>query len=158
MKLHIAHQQATDTPVIEVADLWRWYRNFWGRKTDALKGVAFSVEPGEVMGLLGPNGAGKTTTLKILLGMLRPSRGSVRLFGRPVSDPAVRSQLGFLSEHPYFYDYLTGREFLDLCGVLCGMAGAPRRRRAHELLNRVGLENSADLRLRKYSKGMLQRL
>jgi ABC-2 type transport system ATP-binding protein len=146
------------SPVVEIQDLWRWYTGFWGRKATALKGVTFSVSAGEVVGLLGPNGAGKTTTLKILLGMLRPSRGSVRIFGRAVSDPEARNRLGFLSEQPYFYDYLSAREFLDLCGVLCGMPGAVRRRRAHELLERVGLQASADLRLRKYSKGMLQRL
>src|SRR5687768_17874045 len=132
MRLHIA-KQGQSTPVIEVNDLWRTYAGFWGRKTHALKGIEFQVNQGEVVGLLGPNGAGKTTTLKTVLGMLRPSRGSVRLYGRPVTDPAARAKLGFLSEQPYFYDYLTAREFLDLCGVLCGMNGATRRPRAHAL-------------------------
>jgi ABC-2 type transport system ATP-binding protein len=157
MRLHIA-THGSDTPVIEVNELWRTYTGNWGRKTHALKGVDFRVSQGEVVGLLGPNGAGKTTTLKTVLGMLRPSRGSVRLFGQPVTDPAARARLGFLSEQPYFYDYLTAREFLDLCGVLCGMDGATRRPRAHALLERMGLSASADVRLRKFSKGMLQRL
>jgi ABC-2 type transport system ATP-binding protein len=120
--------------------------------------VSLEVRAGEVVGLLGPNGAGKTTTLKILLGMLRPSRGSARLFGLPVTDPAARRAVGFLTEQPYFYDYLTASEFLDLCGVLCGLPAELRRRRGAELLERVGLAGAAGQRLRKYSKGMLQRL
>ena len=145
-------------PLVRIEELWRSYRGRWGRKVHALQGVNLEVRAGEVTGLLGPNGAGKTTTLKILLGMLRPSRGRAFLFGRPVSDPAARRRVGFLTEQPYFYDYLTAREFLDLCGVLCGLDGAVRRRRADELLERVGLTAAAGQRLRKYSKGMLQRL
>jgi ABC-2 type transport system ATP-binding protein len=146
-----------DPPVV-IADLRRSYRGRWGRKVEALKGVSLEAPAGQVTGLLGPNGAGKTTTIKILLGMLRASSGRVSLFGRPASDPAARARLGYLTEQPYFYDYLTGRELLDLCGVLCGIPSVERRRRADAWLERMGLAQSADLRLRKYSKGMLQRL
>lgn len=144
--------------IVDVSNLWRSYAGRWGRKVHALKGVDLQVRTGEIFGLLGPNGAGKTTTLKTILGLLHPSRGRVSLFGRPVTDAATRRKLGFLTEHPYFYDYLTGREFLDLCGVLCGLPAATRRLRAFELLEKLDLQSAADTRLRKYSKGMLQRL
>ncbi len=149
---------STDRSIIEVMDLWRSYRNFWGRESHALRGIDFSVRAGDVTGLLGPNGAGKTTTLKTILGMLKPTRGTVRLFGAEITDRAARARLGFLTEQPYFYDYLTAPEFLDLCGVLCGVDRPTRIRRTRELLEQVGLASSGSLRLRKYSKGMLQRL
>jgi len=148
---------ATEPPVV-ITDLRRSYRGKWGRKVEALKGVSLEAPAGQVTGLLGPNGAGKTTTIKILLGMLRPSSGTVKLFGRPTQDPLTRARLGFLTEQPYFYDYLTARELLDLCGVLCGIPSTERRRRGDQWLERMGLAASADLRLRKFSKGMLQRL
>lgn len=145
-------------PVLEVRDLHRWHRTRWGRKKATLCGVSFAVHPGEVFGLLGPNGAGKTTTLKILLGMLHPGAGTVRLFGRDARDVETRRRLGYLTEQPYYYDYLTAREFLDLCGVLCGLGRTERASRAVRLLEQVGLAADADVRLRRFSKGMLQRL
>ncbi|MDZ4805593.1 MAG: ABC transporter ATP-binding protein [Candidatus Eisenbacteria bacterium] len=143
---------------VSVHNLRRYYRGRWGKKVEALKGVSLEAPAGQVTGLLGPNGAGKTTTLRIILGMLRASSGIVRLFGGSVNDPASRKRLGFLTEQPYFYDYLTARELLDLCGVLCDVAPADRRRRSGYWLERMGLSHAADLRLRKFSKGMLQRL
>jgi ABC-2 type transport system ATP-binding protein len=111
-----------------------------------------------VFGLLGQNGAGKTTTLKLVLGLLRPDRGEVRLFGRPPSDPAARARVGYLPENPYFYDYLTAEEFLDFYGRLQGLSRDARRARVRAALERVGLAERASTPLRKFSKGMVQRL
>jgi ABC-2 type transport system ATP-binding protein len=128
------------------------------RKVRALRGVSFTVERGEIFGFLGPNGAGKSTTIKLLMGLLFPSGGRCELLGRKVPDVEAKRRLGFLPESPYFYDYLTGAELLDLVGRLFELPPAVRRRRAEELLARVGLERAAGLPLRKYSKGMLQRV
>jgi len=123
----------------------------------ALKDLDLSVEQGEIFGLLGPNGAGKTTTLKILMGIIFATRGTARILDRPLGDKWAKSRLGFLPENPFFYDYLTGREFLRYYGQLYGIARGERRRRAETLLERVGLADAADLPLKGYSKGMLQR-
>ncbi len=147
----------TPAPV-SVRDLRRHYRGRWGKKIEALKGVSLEAPAGQVTGLLGPNGSGKTTTLRIILGMLRASSGEVRVFGGSINDSASRRRLGFLTEQPYFYDYLTARELLDLCCVLCNIEPTDRRRRSDYWLERMGLTHAADLRLRKFSKGMLQRL
>ena len=128
-----------------------------GRKV-AVEGLDLSVRPGEIFGLLGPNGAGKTTTLKMMLALLRPDAGQVRIFGRPPADVAARRRLGFLPENPYFYDYLTAVEFLDFYGRLHGFKGAERKRRVEAVIARVGLAGSEGTPLRKFSKGMIQRL
>lgn len=133
----------------------------WGEKlhkmVEAVRGISFEVRRGEIFGFLGPNGAGKTTTIKTLLGLIFPSAGEVRLFGRPVTDPAARRRVGFLPENPYLYQYLTAREIMDLAGRLVGMREPERGRRAEELLRRVGLGSVMDRPIRKFSKGMLQR-
>lgn len=131
---------------------------FIPRRREVLHGLSFAVEAGEIFGFLGQNGAGKTTTIKLVVGLLFPDRGRVLLQGHPTSDPRSRGSLGFLPENPYFYDYLTGSEFLDFYGRLYGLDGATRRRRAAELISRLGLEPAAGLALRRYSKGMIQRL
>jgi ABC-2 type transport system ATP-binding protein len=123
-----------------------------------VRDVTFEVKRGEVFGLLGPNGAGKTTILKLLLGLIFPTSGRATLFGRPVTDVEAKRRLGFLPESPYFYDYLSGEELLDLMGRLFGLGRAERRRRTAQLLERVGLGRAGDRPLRKYSRGMLQRL
>lgn len=128
------------------------------RRVDALKDLSLSVDEGEIFGLLGPNGAGKTTTFKILMGIHFATRGTARLFGRPLDDLEVKRNIGFLPENPYFYDYLKGWEFLDFYGQLYGMAKAARRRRIEELLALVGLSHAANLPLKGYSKGMNQRI
>ncbi len=133
----------------------------WGEKlhkmVEAVRGISFEVRQGEIFGFLGPNGAGKTTTIKTLLGLIFPSAGEVKLFGRPVTDPEARRRVGFLPENPYLYQYLTAREIMDLAGRLVGMREPTRARRAEELLRRVGLGSVMDRPIRKFSKGMLQR-
>ncbi len=158
-------------PIVEIRDLTKVYvqdvigveygrlkvrlRN---RRRVALEGLNLDVEEGEIFGLLGPNGAGKTTTLKILMGLLFPTRGEATIMGRPLGDISVKAKLGFLPENPYFYDYLLGWEFLDYYGQLYGMDRAARRRRIPELLELVGLTGAANIPLKGYSKGMLQRV
>ena len=127
-------------------------------RTVAVEQLDLEVAPGQIFGLLGPNGAGKTTTLKMIMGLIRPDRGSVRLFGRPPSDPDARARVGFLPENPYFYDYLTAEEFLDFYGRLHGMPAGERHARVGELLSRVGLAGRERVPLRKFSKGMIQRI
>jgi ABC-2 type transport system ATP-binding protein len=124
----------------------------------ALHPLDLDVEEGETFGLIGPNGAGKTTTLKLLMGLVFPSRGEARILGKPVGDPAMKQQIGYLPEQPYFYDYLTGRELLNYFGQLFGLSRQERARRSSELLEKVGMTEAADVPLRKYSKGMTQRL
>jgi ABC-2 type transport system ATP-binding protein len=123
-----------------------------------LESLTFSIPRGEIFGYLGPNGSGKTTTLKILLGLLFPDRGTATILGHPLDSRAWRYRAGYLPEHPYFYDYLTAAEYLDYAGRLFGMAAPVRRERARELLRLVGLEESANVPLRRYSKGMSQRV
>lgn len=131
---------------------------FWGRRVTAVDELSLDVRRGEIYGFLGPNGAGKTTTIKMLMGLIYPSRGTARLFGRPIGDQAAKAKIGFLPESPYFYDYLTSREFLRFYGHLFGSLGATLEKRIDELLELVGMTHARDLQLRKFSKGMLQRV
>ena len=131
---------------------------FWGRRVTAVHDVDLEVQRGEVFGFLGPNGAGKTTTLKILMGLIYPTSGAAWIFGRPVGDSLAKAKVGFLPESPYFYDYLTSREFLKFYGHLFGLWGKTLDTRIDELLELVGMAHAGDLQLRKFSKGMLQRV
>src|SRR5437867_321376 len=124
----------------------------------AVKDLNLRIEPGEVYGLLGPNGSGKSTTLKIILGLVSPTRGRTEIFGRDSNLVASREAVGFLPESPYFYKYLTGRETIRFYGKLCGLRGARLKSRVEELLALVGLTSARDRRLGGYSKGMLQRI
>jgi ABC-2 type transport system ATP-binding protein len=124
----------------------------------AVRDLNLRVEAGEVYGLLGPNGSGKSTTLKIILGLISPTRGCTEIFGRNSSLVESREAVGFLPENPYFYKYLTGAETLRFFGRLCGLGGAQLKNRVGELLELVGLTNARDRRLGTYSKGMLQRI
>jgi len=147
-------------PAIETFQLEKSYSvGFWRkRRVSGLKPLTLAVERGEVFGYLGPNGAGKTTTLKLLMGLIFPTAGTARILGMEISDPRMKSQIGFLPEQPYFYDYLTASELLDYYAQLSGVRGRERSRRVQEMLARVGLAASARTQLRKFSKGMLQRV
>ena len=131
---------------------------FIPRRQEILKGISFSVAAGEIFGYLGPNGAGKTTTINCVLGLIFPDAGRIELCGRPHLDPRSKTKVGFLPENPYFYDYLTAREFLDFYGQLFGIGSDARRSRVAKLLTLVDMERAADLPLRKFSRGMLQRI
>jgi ABC-2 type transport system ATP-binding protein len=147
-------------PAIETIALEKSYTTgFWRKKRKiALRPLTLSVEEGDVFGYLGPNGAGKTTTLKLLMGLIFPSRGEARILGRDVNDPRVKAQIGFLPEQPYFYDYLTAGELLNYYAQLSGVPAKERSRRVSEVLDRVGMAENAGTQLRKFSKGMLQRV
>jgi ABC-2 type transport system ATP-binding protein len=143
---------------IEVRDLVKTYRTpFRRRKVEALRGISFQVEHGKVFGFLGPNGAGKTTTIRVLMGLIRASGGSCKIMGLPLPSRTARSRVGFLPEQPYFYDYLTVGELLDLAGRLFGLDRATRKKRADELIVKVGLDRARGQSLKKFSKGMMQR-
>jgi ABC-2 type transport system ATP-binding protein len=131
---------------------------FRRQSIDAVRDLSLRVQPGEVYGLLGPNGSGKSTTLKIILGLVSPTRGRTKIFGCDSSLVKSREAVGFLPENPYFYKFLTGEETLRFFGKLCGLRGSQLKGRACELLDLVGLTRARHQRLRTYSKGMLQRL
>jgi ABC-2 type transport system ATP-binding protein len=144
--------------VIEVTDLRKTYRTpFARRKVEALRGVTFGVERGQIFGFVGPNGAGKTTTIRMLMGLIRPTGGSAKILGHAIPSRVARTGVGFLPEAPYFYDYLTVPELLDLAGRLFGVPADERKRRADRLIERVGLGRARNQHLKKFSKGMLQR-
>jgi ABC-2 type transport system ATP-binding protein len=145
---------------IRTEKLSKQYRvGFWRpRPYVALDALTLDVRQGEIFGFLGPNGAGKTTTLKLLLQLIYPSSGRAEILGRPVGDVGVRRRIGYLPENPYFYDYLTAEELLEYFAGLFGYGGAERRRRAATLLDEVGIGAERRLQLRKFSKGMLQRI
>jgi len=145
---------------IETTELTKDYAvGFWRKRPRrALDRLSLQVDAGEVFGFLGPNGAGKTTTLKLLLQLVFPTSGEARILGRPPGDLGAKRRLGYLPENPYFYDYLTAEELLTYFGGLLGLGPADRRRRVSALLDEVGLDSERRLQLRKFSKGMLQRV
>jgi len=147
-------------PAIEILELEKTYSvGFWRKRPKiALRPLTLNVEDGEIFGFLGPNGAGKTTTLKLLMGLIFPTAGSARILGMEIHDPQVKAQIGFLPEQPYFYDYLTATELLEYYAQLSGVPAAERQRKVSEVLARSGLQNAAGTQLRKFSKGMLQRV
>ncbi|BAB76088.1 ABC transporter ATP-binding protein [Anabaena sp. FACHB-709] len=166
-------QSFTDTPdfqlttkntpsVVMTSDLRKVYRTgFWmNQKVVSLKGCSLTVYQGETFGLLGPNGAGKTTLLKLLLGIIRPSGGKGLLLGQPLGDRHIKQRVGYLSENPYLYEYLTGWEFLELAAGLFEIPASVQRQRIPELLDLVGLSvaDAQKKQMRRYSKGMLQRV
>jgi ABC-2 type transport system ATP-binding protein len=145
--------------VLEVEHLARSYRtNLSLKKYWILRDLSLSVAAGEIFGFIGPNGAGKTTTIKLIMDLVRPDAGAIRIFGESHRRVEVKRRLGFLPENPYFYDYLTAEEFLDFYARLFAIPKEARRKKTAELLERVGLANRKDRQLRKFSKGMLQRL
>jgi ABC-2 type transport system ATP-binding protein len=128
------------------------------RQVEAVKELSFEVKAGEIFGLLGPNGSGKTTTIKMMMGLIFPTAGRIDVFGEAVPNVAVKRRVGYLPENPTFYDYLRADEFLELSARLCGVDKKTRRARIPELLERVGLADALNRPLRKFSKGMLQRI
>ena len=145
---------------IEILGLEKTYSvGFWRKRPKcALRPLRLTVEDGEIFGFLGPNGAGKTTTLKMLMGLVFPTSGTARILGMALDDPKMKAQIGFLPEQPYFYDYLTARELLKYYGLLSGVNAKQLAHRVDNVLARVGLKDASDVQLRKFSKGMLQRV
>jgi ABC-2 type transport system ATP-binding protein len=145
---------------IEILGLEKTYKvGFWVKRPKrALYPLHLTVEDGEVFGFLGPNGAGKTTTLKLLMGLVFPTAGSARILGKVWTDPEVKALIGFLPEQPYFYDHLTAHELLNYYAQLSGGPAKERSRRVESTLQRVGLKDIRGVQLRKFSKGMLQRV
>lgn len=147
------------TLAVETVGLTKRYPLAWKRKVLlALDSLDLQIRPGEVFGLLGPNGSGKSTTLKLLLGLIVPSKGEARIFGQPSDSIEARRRVGFLPENPYFYGFLNGDETLRFYGKLCGVTGTKLDKRIEELIDLVGLQNGRERPLRSYSKGMLQRI
>lgn len=138
--------------------VWPKGTRFISKRVEAVKDFSFSVKKGEIFGLLGPNGAGKTTTLKILMGLIFKDKGEIEIFGLPPGSLRVKKKIGFLPENPYFYDYLKAEEFLSLVASLTGIPRRERKERIHRILEKVGLLGAIDRPLRKFSKGMLQRI
>lgn len=147
--------------VVEIKNLTKDYEvGFWRkRKVRALDDLSLSIDRGQIFGFLGANGAGKTTTLKLLMRLIFPTSGSAQILGHDIQDVNMHQRIGYLPENPYFYDYLTAREFLDYCAEIFGYPAAARKKRAADLLARVRLDEKRwDTQLRKFSKGMLQRV
>lgn len=145
---------------IETINLTKDYPvGFWRKRPKrVLDGLSIEVKAGEIFGLLGPNGAGKSTTLKILLRLIFPTSGAARILGKALDDTLAHERIGFLPENPSFYDNLTAEEFLNYAGELFSLPAPERRRRAARLLAQVGLEEARNVQVRKFSKGMVQRL
>jgi ABC-2 type transport system ATP-binding protein len=144
---------------VSVEGLTKIYRVPFSRQsTEAVHDLNLRIQPGEVYGMLGPNGSGRSTTLKIILGLVLPTRGQTKIFGRDSSLVQSRESIGFLPENPYFYKFLTGEETLRFFGKLCRLTGTRLRDRVTELLHVAGLTNARHQRLKTYSKGMLQRI
>jgi ABC-2 type transport system ATP-binding protein len=145
--------------VIEIRHLTKIYRDYWGRKkVRALNSLSLDVHKGEVFGLLGPNGSGKTTTIKLLLGLLFPTEGEIRILGKPAADVSKNERIGYLPEESYLYRFLNAEETLDFYGRLFKIAPAERKKRANELIQMVGLQGARRRQLKEYSKGMTRRI
>jgi ABC-2 type transport system ATP-binding protein len=147
--------------VVEIKNLTKDYEvGFWRKKkVRALDDLSLTVQQGEIFGFLGANGAGKTTTIKLLMRLMFPTSGIAKILGSDISDVRMHSRIGYLPENPYFYDYLTARELMNYFAELFGIRGNERKQRVENLLSRVGLEEAAwNKQLRKFSKGMLQRV
>lgn len=143
---------------IHVQDLWVQYRAKSGQHLDAVRGLSFSVEPGEIVGFLGPNGAGKSSTLKGLMGFVTPKSGELKIFGKEAGTPEARSQIGYLPEVAMYYPFLTPMETLTMYGELQGLKGKALRTEIETLLEVVGISAAKNKLNRSMSKGMLQRV
>lgn len=148
-----------NTPAVDIRNLTKVFPvPLRRRRVVAVKNVSLTVESGEVYGLLGPNGSGKSTTLKMLLGLVTPTHGEARIFGKDSRDYHSRIDVGFLPENPYFHKFLTAAELLAFHGKICGLGGKALAKRIDELISLVGLEDARDRRVGGFSKGMLQRI
>ncbi len=147
-------------PIVEIENLTKDFSiGFWKKRPlRALDNLTLQVNEGEIFGFLGPNGAGKSTTLKILMHLLHPTSGSARILGKPVDTVSMHQTIGYLPENPYFYDYLTPTELLTYMGRLFGMRQPALSQKVDALLESVGLTHASNLQLRKFSKGMVQRI
>jgi ABC-2 type transport system ATP-binding protein len=144
---------------LSIDDLGKTYRlGFRRRRVNALEGLTLKVDTGSIFGFVGPNGAGKSTTIKILVGLIAPTRGTAAILGRSIRDPAARAAIGYLPENPSFHEFLRPLEVLSFMGRLSGLSGPDLARRSEEALELVGLDQARDLTIRKFSKGMVQRL
>jgi ABC-2 type transport system ATP-binding protein len=144
--------------VLRAVGLAKTFRKpFTGKRVEAVRGVSFEVQRGEIFGFLGPNGAGKTTSIKMVTGLIAPTQGTIQILGQPAPAPDVMGRVGFLPESPYVYPYLTPREFVSLCGRLSGLSGPSLRDRVVRVIERVGIGHAIDRAARSLSKGMLQR-
>ena len=151
--------ESTSVDAVSVKGLTKVFKSgLTKRPFVAVRDLSLTVKPGEVYGLIGPNGSGKSTTMKVILGLLAPTQGETRIFGRDSKEVVSRSEVGFLPENPYFYKHLTGLETLHFYGRLCGLSGKALSERAVEMLKLTDLEDAASRRVGGYSKGMLQRL
>jgi ABC-2 type transport system ATP-binding protein len=149
----------SDDVVLRIADLRKSFKApFTGRRVEAVRGVSLSVRRGEIFGFLGPNGAGKTTTIKMLVGLVAPTVGTMEILGTRVPSPDVMARVGFLPENPYVFPYLSPREFVTLCGRLSGLRGSELGDRVAAIIDRVGVGYAIDRAVSKLSKGMLQRV
>lgn len=149
----------TTQSVVEAVGISKIFRDFWGRpKAIAVDDIHFTVDPGQVLGFLGPNGSGKSTTVKMLLGLLRPTSGSLKVFDHAPSHVGVKMRIGYLPEETYLYRYLTAGETLDFFGSLFNLTATERRQRTQQLLEMVGLGHSANRPVGEFSKGMARRI
>ncbi len=154
----MAEQQANNI-VIEATGLTKIFKDFWGRpKARAVNGIDFTIKQGQVFGLLGPNGSGKSTTVKMILGLLYPSRGVLKVFGEEPQNVDMKSRIGYLPEETYLYRYLTAMETLDFFGALFGQSPEMRKERSEQLLNMVGLSHAYNRPVGEFSKGMARRI
>ncbi len=151
--------QTSSPAIVEAVGLTKVFKDFWMRTTArAVDGVDFEIHPNEIFGLLGPNGSGKSTIIKMILGLLKKTRGRLSVFGKPPTDVVVKKYIGFLPEESYLYRFLSARETLDYYGKLFGLDARTRRRRTDELLEMVGLTQVAHRPIGEYSKGMTRRI
>jgi ABC-2 type transport system ATP-binding protein len=147
------------TAALRADKLQKTFRKpFTGTRVEAVKGVSFVVETGEVFGYIGPNGAGKTTSIKMIVGLIFPTTGTASIFGTPAPSPEAMRRVGFLPENPYIYPYLTPREFVSMCGRLSGIASSELSRKVERVIDRVGMTEAIDRPVRALSKGMTQRV
>lgn len=150
---------APDNMVVEAVGLSKVFKDFWGRpKAAAVTDVNFQIKPGQVIGFLGPNGSGKSTTIKMMLGLLNPTSGSLKVFGRSPSNVQAKLKIGYLPEETYLYRYLTAKETIDFFGALFNLSPQERERRTKQLLDMVGLAHAADRPVGEFSKGMARRI